>query len=212
MSPADPKKGATKGASKPGELVRAVEFEGHKVTTVVWEGRPVWIAREVGEALGYPNEGARFADKVRSEWAEEFIEGVDFEMLTNGRLATFKELPTVSVGSQTKALLVLTESGLHLALLKTRKPAGQRLRRLLATEVLPQLVRTGQYAPTAATAPALPAPPTGETLPPVRLAIIALLGPHIAELYRAGDVKAAKIAAQMLSRLMRKPRARKEPR
>jgi hypothetical protein len=40
-------------------------------------------------------------------------------------------------------LLVLFESGLHLALIKTRKPHGKRLRRFLAEEVMPQLVRNG---------------------------------------------------------------------
>ena len=39
--------------------------------------------------------------------------------------------------------------GLHLVLAKTNLPIGKRLRRFLVDEVLPQLVRTGRYAPEA---------------------------------------------------------------
>jgi hypothetical protein len=49
---------------------------------------------------------------------------------------------------------VLFESGLHLALAKTNLPIGKRLRRFLVDEVLPQLVRTGRYAPEDAHGPA----------------------------------------------------------
>ena len=46
-----------------------------------------------------------------------------------------------------RGLVVLFETGLHLALVKTNKPAGRKLRRFLAEKVLPQLVRTGRYEP-----------------------------------------------------------------
>lgn len=181
--------------TKPSALVRAVDFEGHRVTTVVWEGRPVWIAREVGEALEYAD-GSRLVDKVTGEWAEEFIEGVDFEMLANGRLAEFRSKVSPESGGTSAEvskfagrLVVVTESGLHLLLLKTRKPAGRRLRRLLATEVLPQLARTGRYAPTEpppelprrrGRAPSLPVPqgPTEEERARVRRAVVTALGEH----------------------------------
>ena len=50
-------------------------------------------------------------------------------------------LPTDPVGSRARHLLLLTEAGMYLACLLTRKPAGRRLRRWLASEILPALAR-----------------------------------------------------------------------
>jgi hypothetical protein len=45
------------------------------------------------------------------------------------------------------SVLMLYESGVHLVLQRTRKPAGKALRRWFADEVMPQLARDGRYAP-----------------------------------------------------------------
>ncbi len=126
-------------------------FEKHTLTTLEIEGRPAWVAREIGEAIGYAQRGKRFATKITGEWSGELIAGHDYRVLTGSELSAFKQgvfqgTGSVPLGSN-RGLVVLFESGLHLALVKTRKPAGIRLRRFLADEVLPQLVRTGQYAP-----------------------------------------------------------------
>ena len=127
------------GESK--ELARTVDFEGHRVTTVMWNGRPAWLTQQVGEALGYAD--GRLAERITGEWSEEFILGTDCETLSGADLAAFKALTPELGVSRAPSLAVLYESGLHLAALKTRKPAGKRLRRMLAEHVLPQLVRTG---------------------------------------------------------------------
>lgn len=122
------------------------EFEGAKLTTIEYHGRLSWIAREVGSAVGY-EEGRRFADSITGEWSDELIEGTDWVRVVGDELAALKELSTESVESRAPSLILLFESGLHLACLKTRKPLGKKLRRFLADEVLPQLTRTGSYAP-----------------------------------------------------------------
>jgi prophage antirepressor-like protein len=159
-------------------------FEDRTLTTLELDGRPCWIAREVGRTLGYEQEGLRFVTQITGRWADELIEGVDYRIVRGEELKAIKELlgtfdDTGSVSSNcvhdpgsvsTKAgvapeldtperfddtgsvpsrvnrqLLVLFESGLHIACLKTTKPLGRKLRRFLATEVLPQLARTGEY-------------------------------------------------------------------
>ncbi len=117
-----------------------VHFEGSTLTQLEIDGRPAWIAQEVGKALGY-TDPRRFRDSIRTRWSEEFIEGVDVAMLDGERLDTLRRLSTNPVHSHTRALLVLFESGLHLALVKTPMEAGRRLRRFLVTEVLPKLAR-----------------------------------------------------------------------
>jgi prophage antirepressor-like protein/uncharacterized protein YkuJ len=117
-----------------------IHFEGSTLTQLEIDGRPAWIAQEVGKALGY-TEPRRFRDSIRTRWSEEFIEGVDVALLDGARLDTLRRLSTNPVLSHTRALLVLFESGLHLALVKTPMEAGRRLRRFLVTEVLPKLAR-----------------------------------------------------------------------
>jgi prophage antirepressor-like protein len=123
------------------------EFRGSIVHTLTVGGRPAWIAREIGAVLGYAGDGKRFVGKITSDWCDDLVSNVDFEILVGDDLAAVKaELDVISPA--TKGLVVLYESGLHMALVKTHMPAGRALRRFLVTEVLPQLVRTGAYTPT----------------------------------------------------------------
>ena len=125
-------------------------FEGTEIATIIYRGRPCWVATQVGTAIGYEQEGRRFRDRMLNEWAEEFIDGRDWEILKGDKLREFKELAeqsTVRVHGFTSRLILLYESGLHLSLIKTRKPKGRALRRELADKVLPQLARDGRYDP-----------------------------------------------------------------
>ena len=126
------------------------EFEGGQLTTIVYRGRPAWIAREVGVALGYADGGRRLTSKIRGDWSGEFIEGTDFTVLAGKELQHFKalvEVSTESVPSRAPHVMLLFESGLHICCVRTAKPIGVKLRRFLADQVLPQLVRDGRYLP-----------------------------------------------------------------
>lgn len=128
------------------DILRAIltdTFEGVTLTRVEVRGRPAYIAREIGEAIGYAHGGKRFATRIRETWAAEMQDGRDYAVLNGEALATFKRLVgTNSVPSKTnQGLLILFERGLHLALLKTTKPAGERLRAYLAESIMPGLAR-----------------------------------------------------------------------
>jgi prophage antirepressor-like protein len=126
------------------------EFEGNPLTTIFYQNKPCWIAREVGNAMGYARNGERLVTKITKEWSEEFIEEHDFVSISGSELAEFKvlsQLHTDSVSSRAKHLILLFEPGLHLALAKSNKPVGRRLRRFIADEVLPQISRDGAYLP-----------------------------------------------------------------
>lgn len=133
------------------DLVQLKEtFEGMPLTTMTIHDRPAWNAREVGEAIGYAQRGKRFATKITGDWSNEFTEGQDYQVITGKELLAFKDMFFKGTGSvplaSNRGMLVLFESGLHLALVKTRKAQGIRLRRFLVDKVLPQLVRTGTYS------------------------------------------------------------------
>ena len=127
------------------------DFEGKTLTTLTYKGRPAWVARQIGVALGYANHGKRLVNRITGEWSEEFIRDRDYAVLTGEELAAFKAMAAggpVPVSSRTnRGLLILFESGLHLVLAKTSKPVGRRLRRFLVDEVLPQIARDGRYDP-----------------------------------------------------------------
>lgn len=129
-------------------IVKAT-FEGHDVTTVVYKGKPCMVAADLGLALGYGSGGRKIKDRLR-EWGDELESGVDYDVLEGQDLADFKALSGVgpkSGPSRAPSLTILYESGVHLVCIKTEKPAGRAFRRWLADEVLPQLMRTGKYAP-----------------------------------------------------------------
>ncbi len=119
-------------------------FEGHTLTVLHRGGKPHFVAAEVGLALGY-EDGSRLTDKITGEWSAEFIAETDYVKITGSDVvairAALNDSPE-SGGSKrggARSLLLLTRDGLNLALMKTRKPAGVRMRRWLASEVLPAL-------------------------------------------------------------------------
>ena len=123
-------------------------FGGRPLNVLSSDGRPAWIARELGAALGYAQVGKRLVSRIRDEWAEEFIPGHDYAFLSGTDLAAVKDIVAADeISPATPSLLVLFEPGLHLVLVKTSKPAGRLLRRFIVDEVLPALARTGRYSP-----------------------------------------------------------------
>jgi prophage antirepressor-like protein len=168
------------------ELTRVEKvFEGQALTAYLWEGSPVWIAKEVGRVMGYSGDGERLTDLIRGEWKSEVIEGKDIELLTGERLANFKTATPALRGSSINHLLLLKEPGFHLVCLKTEKPIGRQLRRWLAEEVIPSLLRTGAYQANPQSAE--------EVFDAYKPAVMAAMGKLASE----GQVEAAKVYVQL---------------
>jgi prophage antirepressor-like protein len=125
-------------------------FNNTAITTYIFEGRPCWVALEVGRAIGYSGNGKGLVDQLRDEWSAEMVEGQDFAVLAGDRLKSFQDLTKeggYSPPSSANQITVLYETGIWLVLVKTRRPAGLALRRFLVEQVLPQLARDGRYLP-----------------------------------------------------------------
>lgn len=167
-------------------LVRT--FDGHPITTVEFHGQQVFFVDELATALGYADKG-NLADLLRREWSDEMEEGEEYLVVTNGDIRALEALTGRSdSGSRTESprgqgkggggarkLIVLTEAGAHLVCIKTEKPAGKRLRRWLAREVLPAIRRTGTYQATETAAPTDPA--LEERLRRLELAVAGRVAP-----------------------------------
>ena len=172
-------------------LVRLVTtFEGHSLTIIEIGGEPHWLARQVGEALGYTDNGRSFTTRLTGEWSDELVADVDYHLLTGESLATVKALlgPEV-IAPNTPSLLILTQQGVFAAAMLSRQPKARELRRWLSAEVLPQIAATGGYQLPPRQLPTVPA------LPDVRLVRIRI----IAELYAARALAPA-VAAWEMSR------------
>lgn len=135
---------ATDASTTMAAVVHRDRFDNHALDVIQYKGRPCWVAREIGTALGYSQGGKRLVTNVTNDWSDEFVAGHDYEVLTGEDLASFKavaEPGTESVPSFASSAIILYESGVHLACIKTDKPAGKRLRRHLVEDVLPKLAR-----------------------------------------------------------------------
>ncbi len=130
-------------------------FQGRNLTVLSVDGRPAWVARELGAAIGYANGGKRLVSLIGDEWSDEFLAGHDYTFVDGADLAALKGIvdPTV-IPARAPSLMLLFEPGVHLVLTKTAKPIGRELRRFLVDEVLPQLVRL--HAPVDVDEPAVP--------------------------------------------------------
>ena len=127
------------------------EFEGATITTITYKGKLCWIASEVGQTLGYSKKGGRLVDKITESWSTEMLDGSDYAVLHGEELSDFKTFleltPESGVSRRSPHIMLLYETGLHFVCLKTNKQIGRRLRRFLADEVMPQLVRDDRYSP-----------------------------------------------------------------
>lgn len=128
------------------ELIKSLRFEGSPIAAVFHNGEPHIIANDLGDALGYAEKS--IGRLIRAEWSRDFITGRDFVIVEGDDLAELKACDRRGesdsarrIGARLNSLMLLTESGVDLVLLKTEKPVGVRLRRFLVDEVMPKLRR-----------------------------------------------------------------------
>jgi len=128
------------------------DFEGRPVRVVTdAQGEPWFVAADVAQSLDY----RMASDMTRSLDDDE------------------KGTQTVRTPSGDQEMLVINESGLYSAILKSRKPEAKRFKRWVTREVLPAIRKTGRYALSGT--PALPAPTQD------RVSSILLIGEAVAK-------------------------------
>ncbi|MFC4157981.1 Bro-N domain-containing protein [Pandoraea sp. CB10b_02] len=128
------------------------DFEGRPVRVVTdAQGEPWFVAADVAQSLDY----RMASDMTRSLDDDE------------------KGTQIVRTPSGDQEMLVINESGLYSAILKSRKPEAKRFKRWVTHEVLPAIRKTGRYALSGT--PALPAPTQD------RVCSILLIGEAVAK-------------------------------
>jgi prophage antirepressor-like protein len=124
--------GISLGASAP----TVFNFRSTEVRTLVLDGEVWFVASDVAKALSYRN-----ADDM-TRMLDEDERGTHIV-----RTVTTNQHGTTS--EQDNTVIVINESGLYHAVLKSRKPEAKPFRKWVTSEVLPAIRKTGQYAATA---------------------------------------------------------------
>ncbi|MFP3890954.1 BRO family protein [uncultured Ralstonia sp.] len=141
------------------------DFEGRPVRVVTdAQGEPWFVAADIAQSLEY----RMASDMTRSLDDDE------------------KGTQIVRTPSGDQEMLVINESGLYSAILRSRKPDAKRFKRWITHEVIPSIRKTGTYAMPNAVA-ALPAPTQD------RVSSILLIGEAVAKVpgVKAGIAMAA---------------------
>jgi prophage antirepressor-like protein len=100
-------------------------FEGHAVRTVIKDGEPLFVLRDVCEVLGLA-EPHRVATRIDEDERQQMTV-ID------------------SIGRKQETTVV-NESGLYCVVLRSDKPQAKEFRKWITKEVLPSIRRTGLYA------------------------------------------------------------------
>lgn len=134
------------------------DFYGHKLIQIEAMGKRVWLANHVGPALGYTDPSG-LVKSIMHDWRDEFEEGRDFLWAKGDDAQAIAKAASLPHPDARRSLMLLTESGINLACLKTTKQRGKDLRRWLAGDHLPEVARKGQIpAEVAAGVPSMEAP------------------------------------------------------
>lgn len=108
------------------------DFEGRTFHTIDFGGQPAWLAREIGAIAGYTGRGQRLLKKMRRDWRDELLQGVDYLYMESPPEGLQTHVP---LGDHP---MVLFRPGIDVVLAKTCKPVGKRLRRYIVERVLPR--------------------------------------------------------------------------
>jgi anti-repressor protein len=97
------------------------EFEGSNIRTVIVDGIPYWVAKDVCDILGLTN-------------PTESVKALDED-----------EKSTLRISEGGMPINIINESGLYYLIIRSNKPDAKRFRKWITSEVLPQIRETGKY-------------------------------------------------------------------
>lgn len=120
--------------------------ENKQLTTIMWKGQPIWIAKQLAELAGQADSSNSISVFLKNN---DFLENIiDYEILKGIELKEFKkvigESPITSM-KYTPQLVIFRESALWAYLQSLRTEIGKALKRWINREVLPSIRHTGAY-------------------------------------------------------------------
>ena len=101
------------------------KFKNKNVRTLLIDGEPWFVGKDVARSLGYQNVSKALNDHVDSE-----------DKLNNESLSSLGQ----------RGGWLINESGLYSLILKSKLPSAKKFKRWVTSEVLPQIRKHGMYA------------------------------------------------------------------
>ena len=125
---------------KNNEDILTNKFKDKEVHTIIYKGKPCWIASEIAGVLGYKEKSRTIRQCIK---AEEFAENIDFDILS---LKEIKEvIPAMCVThtaniNAVRHLIVFYKEGLLGFINYSQMPIGKEFRKWLRTDVFSELI------------------------------------------------------------------------
>lgn len=104
--------------------LKLFNFEDHEVRTLLMNGEPYFVGKDVADTLGYQN-GSRDINRHVDE--EDRLKTMVFD------------------GNQNKETIVINESGVYALIFGSKLPSAKKFKHWVTSEVLPQIRKTGNY-------------------------------------------------------------------
>lgn len=104
--------------------LKLFNFESHEVRTLLMNGEPYFVGKDVADTLGYQN-GSRDINRHVDE--EDRLKTMVFD------------------GNQNKETIVINESGVYALIFGSKLPSAKKFKHWVTSEVLPQIRKTGNY-------------------------------------------------------------------
>ena len=114
-----------KGDGRMNELKIFENSEFGKVRTVLVDGEPYFVGKDVAEVLGYSNTQKAIRDHVDR-----------FDKLTE----------RIVLSGQNREVILINESGLYSLILSSKMPRAREFKHWVTSEILPSIRRHGLYA------------------------------------------------------------------
>lgn len=109
------------------------KFENKDVRTLQIDGEPWFVGKDIAQILNYTNPSKAIRDHIADEDKLMGVQNVTPCIVdTQGR----KQYPTL-----------INESGLYSLILSSKLPSAKEFKHWITSEVLPQIRKTGKYAP-----------------------------------------------------------------
>lgn len=103
-----------------------------EIRTVMIDGEPWFVGKDVAEALGYRNSKDAIGAHVSAE---------------DKRIILKSENATLEAKIPNRGLIVVNESGMYALIFGSKLESAKRFKRWVTSEVLPTIRRTGQFPP-----------------------------------------------------------------
>lgn len=104
--------------------LQVFNFNENQIRTLLFDGEPYFIGKEIADVLGYQN-GSRDINRHVD----------DEDRMTH----------QINISGQKRTVLLINESGLYSLIFSSKLPMAIKFKRWVTSEVLPAIRKTGQY-------------------------------------------------------------------